>query len=398
LTAVLVHGAAADKVCYDRVGCFSKDFPFSERPINLLPESPDSINTMFMLFTRQSRTTGEPLDARHPYQFASKWQHYSNTRGTTVIIHGFMSEVKPGEWMYQMKDELLDNADFNVIIVDWTGGNGLPYTQATGNTRLVGAQLADLINTIAEKTDQLEADFHLVGHSLGAHVAGYAGERVIDQESMLPLLGRISGLDPAAPYFEGMRPVVRLDEKDANFVDVIHTDTESLGFDTLGLGMKQAVGRADYYPNKGYSQPACAGFLKNLQVRAAQGSNTSDETTTTPASATSVVDWLPRNHENMTAIVLIEQNALRARSILGLGCDHSMAIKYFLESINSNCRFTSYPCDTLEDVTGGSCHHLCDDPNPCGQMGFYADDVHIVTETPAKYFLTTGNKAPYCLM
>ena len=38
----------------------------------------------------------------------------------------------------------------------------------------------------------------------------------------------MSGLDPAGPSFEGEDPRVRLDHSDALFVDVIHTDAESL--------------------------------------------------------------------------------------------------------------------------------------------------------------------------
>ena len=37
-------------------------------------------------------------------------------------------------------------------------------------------------------------------------------------------IGRISGLDPAAPLFEDMPTFVRLDPSDALFVDVIHSD------------------------------------------------------------------------------------------------------------------------------------------------------------------------------
>lgn len=64
-------------------------------------------------------------------------------------------------------------------------------------------------------------DVHIIGHSLGAHTAGYAGER-IDK------LGRITGLDPAEPYFQGMPEQVRLDPNDADLVDVIHTDGSSI--------------------------------------------------------------------------------------------------------------------------------------------------------------------------
>ena len=37
-----------------------------------------------------------------------------------------------------------------------------------------------------------------------------------------------SGLDPAGPAFEGTHARVRLDPTDADFVDVIHTDSDSL--------------------------------------------------------------------------------------------------------------------------------------------------------------------------
>jgi len=62
---------------------------------------------------------------------------------------------------------------------------------------------------------------HLIGHSLGAHTAGYAGERIEG-------LGRITGLDPAEPYFQGMPSHSRLDPTDAQLVDVIHTDGSSI--------------------------------------------------------------------------------------------------------------------------------------------------------------------------
>lgn len=65
------------------------------------------------------------------------------------------------------------------------------------------------------------ADVHMIGHSLGAHTAGYAGERIAG-------LGRITGLDPAEPYFQGMPSFVRLDPTDAKLVDVIHTDGKSI--------------------------------------------------------------------------------------------------------------------------------------------------------------------------
>lgn len=72
-----------------------------------------------------------------------------------------------------------------MIIVDWGHGAGIPYAQATANTRVVGALIAQLIKELTLVGPSL-ADFHIIGHSLGAHIAGYAGER-------LHTLGQITG-------------------------------------------------------------------------------------------------------------------------------------------------------------------------------------------------------------
>jgi len=45
-----------------------------------------------------------------------------------------------------MRKELIKHADWNIVVVDWAGGSLPLYTQATANTRLVGLELAYLIN------------------------------------------------------------------------------------------------------------------------------------------------------------------------------------------------------------------------------------------------------------
>jgi hypothetical protein len=62
-------------------------------------------------------------------------------------------------------------------------------------------------------------------------------------------------MDPASPNFESQNATVRVDKTDAKFVDVIHTNGDSIF--TGSVGMFTAVGHVDFYPNGGKQQPGC---------------------------------------------------------------------------------------------------------------------------------------------
>lgn len=77
-------------------------------------------------------------------------------------------------------------------------------------------------------------DLTLVGHSLGAHVAGYTAKLLNSTEK----IGSIIGLDPAAVFFEFDQPENRLSKTDAEYVQVIHTDIMKFGMaKPMGHGM-----------------------------------------------------------------------------------------------------------------------------------------------------------------
>lgn len=63
---------------------------------------------------------------------------------------------------------------------------------------------------------------------MGAHIAGFTAKNIIKQLGRKPF--RISGLDPAGPYFNQFRfiPGERLSRSDADIVDVIHTDSSEI--------------------------------------------------------------------------------------------------------------------------------------------------------------------------
>ena len=92
-----------------------------------------------------------------------------------------------------MKDALLQREDCNVICIDWAGSAKRLYEQSVGNTRLVGAEIAELVKFIINKnggSKHLADRFYIIGFSLGGQIAGYAGKSLRDNGM---LLGRITG-------------------------------------------------------------------------------------------------------------------------------------------------------------------------------------------------------------
>uniref|UniRef100_A0A8C6Y0R6 Lipase G, endothelial type n=1 Tax=Naja naja TaxID=35670 RepID=A0A8C6Y0R6_NAJNA len=167
---------------------------------------------------------------------------------TFFVIHGWSVSGMYERWLSTLVSALQEREkEANVVVVNWLSLAQQLYTIAVNNTRVVGKQLAELLDWL-EKDFQLE-NVHLIGYSLGAHIAGYTGNYARGT------IGRITGLDPAGPMFEGADPSKRLSPDDADFVDVLHTYTrETLG---ISIGIQMPVGHIDIYPNGGDIQPGC---------------------------------------------------------------------------------------------------------------------------------------------
>lgn len=90
------------------------------------------------------------------------------------------------------------------------------------------------------------SELQIVGHSLGAHIAGLAGKQLT-----VGKVAVIIGLDPAGPLFSVNKVDKRLDRTDADYVQIIHTDGGH-------FSIKYPIGHADFYPNGGTEQPGCS--------------------------------------------------------------------------------------------------------------------------------------------
>ncbi|KAM3610805.1 uncharacterized protein V6R79_009091 [Siganus canaliculatus] len=176
---------------------------------------------------------------------------FNATAKTIFIIHGWTISGMFERWMYKLVSAVKQReTDANVVIVDWLSMAQQLYPDAVNFTHTVGKDIAAMINWLQDEQQLPLENVHLIGYSLGAHVAGYAGTYVQGT------IGRITGLDPAGPMFEGVEEQKRLSPDDADFVDVLHTYTrEALG---VSIGIQQPIGDIDIYPNGGDVQPGCA--------------------------------------------------------------------------------------------------------------------------------------------
>jgi len=193
-----------------------------------------------------------------------------------LYTHGFRGNAKDRGTEFVVQWMNAYNKDVNVILVDWEelarinqwkGTDNYSYDSAARNSLDVGEYLGYCFAELSRRYPLF--DYHLVGHSLGAHVVGKAG-RVFKRESD-KFMRRITGLDPAGPRFvDGpiLKAIPELNKNRfnvdvASFVDVVHTCgglKPAAIFFPSRLGDLHQLGHADFYPNGGEEQIGCGQF------------------------------------------------------------------------------------------------------------------------------------------
>ncbi|KAI4461685.1 lipase [Holotrichia oblita] len=244
--------------------------------------SVDKQDVTFYLFNSDTRKKGDNLR-----RISLDCKKVNANLPIKMLIHGWMDDHS-SYWYKPTVEEYLKKGNVNVVTVSWgKHSKNLIYPTVVKAVRSVGQHVGDMITEISSKYNVPIENFHLIGHSLGAHISGFAGKTILNQRNLK--VGRITGLDPAWPSFEKAVPEDRLCSNDAHFVDIIHTDAG-------GAGYAISIGHIDFYPNGGVKK----------------------------------------------------QNGC---SSLDLGCSHKRAPIYFYESINSNhfvaveaSSFTEFDC------------------------------------------------------
>ena len=73
-----------------------------------------------------------------------------------------------------------------VFVVDWKeGASKKNYLKSASNTRVVGAEIAALMDALRDEAGFFSSQFWCIGFSLGAHACGFAGKSTH--------IGRITG-------------------------------------------------------------------------------------------------------------------------------------------------------------------------------------------------------------
>ncbi|KAG5675550.1 hypothetical protein PVAND_005446 [Polypedilum vanderplanki] len=266
------------------------------------PECPNS-NISFYLYTRETQDNPMRLDLNEPTSV--KNAKYAQHQPLIIIIHGYTGD-KDYSPNSHLRPAYFQRGEFNIISVDYNELAKYPcYFSAVTNTRTVANCTAQLIDFIIDNEIFNIESIHVIGFSLGAQTAGLIANYLKSDRK----LKRITGLDPAKPLFIRVGNEGRLDQSDAEFVDIIHTDV----FDR---GLLVPTGHADFFVNGGFNQPGC-----------------------------------------------LQQTEMSASS-----CNHDRAPAYYAESINSDIGFWGYQCAHWYFYVLGLCNG--DEYTSKAEMGF----------------------------
>ncbi|XP_017873751.1 PREDICTED: pancreatic triacylglycerol lipase-like [Drosophila arizonae] len=202
----------------------------------------------FYLYTHSNPTKGQKITTKNSSIASS---HFNKDHPTRIVIHGWTQSYKDS-MNTEITKAWLSRGNYNVIIVDWSRARFNGYLSSSYAVPGAGAKVGNMIKFLNQSHGLALDSLYVIGHSLGAHIAGYAGKTVGKG-----LIRTIIGLDPARPLFSYNKPNKRLSSDDAYYVESIHTNGGNLGF-------LEPIGKGAFYPNGGLSQPGCGSDFQGI--------------------------------------------------------------------------------------------------------------------------------------
>ena len=121
---------------------------------------------------------------------------WTGTSKLTLLIHGWRS-TSNGLWQFKSLDDGL------VVALDWRKeASSLHFLESAQNGRFIARRVVNFLASAVENGVPL-SQIHVIGMSLGAHVAAFIAKETRDK---IGKIGRLTGLDPAGPFFENCGP------------------------------------------------------------------------------------------------------------------------------------------------------------------------------------------------
>ncbi|EDV92799.1 phospholipase A1 VesT1.02 [Drosophila grimshawi] len=195
----------------------------------------------FYLYTSSNPTKGKQIDASDA---SIRDSHFNKDHPTRFVIHGWNGR-STDSMNTKITKAWLSKGNYNVIVVEWAGAQSIDYASSVLAVPAAGAKVGEMVKYLQSSHGMSLSTLYVIGHSLGAHVAGYTGKTVGEGR-----IHTIIGLDPAMPLFSYDNPSKRLSSGDAYYVESIQTNGGMKGF-------LKPIGKGAFYPNGGKKQPGC---------------------------------------------------------------------------------------------------------------------------------------------
>ncbi|XP_011636828.1 phospholipase A1-like isoform X1 [Pogonomyrmex barbatus] len=213
------------------------------------------VQSVSILMFNSDTPQGQSVDINESCDFVDP------SKPVAFLTHGFLAHSNWTNY-YKLASQLLKK-EYTVFSLDWSNASCyndpivlrlLEYPSAMSNTVEVGNYLASYIKSVIDVCDVPLKSITLVGHSLGAHINGFAAKNI--KKSISGKIPLLIGTDPAAPPFMFQSCPNRFCIEDADRVIAFHTSP---------LGIPYSIAHLDLWFNNGMLQPGCELFGFNVE-------------------------------------------------------------------------------------------------------------------------------------
>ncbi|XP_059061658.1 pancreatic lipase-related protein 2-like [Achroia grisella] len=222
---------------------FLSDCPGKENPILISKESLKNIRIKVI------GAKATPRSVRRKYTYyqikqMAKDPTMDYSRKTVIFISGYFDnpDLPPS----RILESSYRNLGYNVWLIDIYQFVNYQFPEVARFVPSAGRRVGEMLyNLTLENVGFNPKNLEIVGLSLGGETISFIAKSF--KELSGTKLSKLTALDPTGPCFRNLGPDQRLDQSDADYVEVVSTNID-------GLGMAAPVGHVNFYINGGEYQ------------------------------------------------------------------------------------------------------------------------------------------------